>query len=125
MSRDEDLFEDSDAALDAEIARRTQELVAESAAMVTSDEALGLAGGLGIEALSGPELDELVAARAGEVEAKSPAVKAALAAEVKASAAFEELLGDEDAGSLEALIGGSEDDFAELLRKRPGVGGGW
>jgi hypothetical protein len=115
MSDEQDEIDElSDEAIDAEIARRTAEMLADS------DAGAGPVS-LGIEGLSGPELDELIASRSGEAEPTSAKVKAVMAANDAATA-------DEDEevpvapGTFSSM---SDEAFAEFVRKRPGVGGGF
>jgi hypothetical protein len=119
---DDELDELSDEAIDAEIGRRTKALNADTASLLAD------VGGsdprpatLGIEGLSGPELDELIAARSFEGDPTSAKVKAVLAANDAATPHEDEEV-PVAPGTFSDM---SDSDFAEFVRKRPGVGGGF
>jgi hypothetical protein len=120
---DDEGFEDefSDEALDAEIARRTKEMQTENASRYAEagDDAGPVT--LGIEGLSKAELDELILVRAGEVEPTSAKVKAVISANDAATPREHEEV-PVAAGTFSSM---SDADFSELVRNRPGIGGGW
>ena len=119
MSDEQDEIDElSDEAIDAEIARQTREMNVETARL---NAEAGLEVGpvsLGIGGLSGPELDELIAARSGEIEATSSAVKAVMAANDAATPDDDEEV-PVAPGTFSSM---SDDEFAEFVRRRPGVG---
>jgi hypothetical protein len=119
MSELDDGLDDelSDEAIDAEYARRTREMQAQTAPI---DAGAGPVS-LGIEGLSTAELDELILARAGEIEPTNAKVKSVMAANDAATPAEDEEV-PVAPGSISGL---SDADFSELVRKRQGAGSGW